>query len=90
VWTTLFAASLARKNEGFVPSSGGFCRQPLEIQQVEFRRLADQARQQGMNVTAVVGLVIEPMGQRRSQPNACALASAQTGVVTACACLSTG
>jgi hypothetical protein len=47
--------------------AAGFCRQPLENQQIEFRRLADQAGQQGMDLAAVVGLVIEPVRQRRGQ-----------------------
>jgi len=47
--------------------SGGFGRQPLEIQQIEFRRFADQTGQQRMDLAAVVGLVVEPVRQRRGQ-----------------------
>ena len=36
-------------------SAGRPCRQPLEKQQIEFRRLADQAGQQGVDLAAVVG-----------------------------------
>jgi hypothetical protein len=50
----------ARGGEVFVISGGRFCRQPLENQQIEFRRLADDARQQRVDLAAVVGLVIEP------------------------------
>jgi hypothetical protein len=34
-------------------------------QQIEFRRLADEAGQHGVDLAAVVGLVIEPVRQRR-------------------------
>jgi hypothetical protein len=46
-------------------SGGRTCREPLEKQQVEIRRTADKAGQQGMDLPAMVGLVIEPM--RRGQ-----------------------
>jgi hypothetical protein len=57
----------AEGGEVFVISAGRPCRQPLEKQQIEFRRLADQAGQQGVDLAAVVGLVIEPVRQRRGQ-----------------------
>ena len=44
-----------------------FRRQPLEKQEIEFRRLADEAGQQRMDLAAVVGLVIKPVRQRRRQ-----------------------
>jgi hypothetical protein len=50
-----------------VISGGRFCRQPLKKQKIEFRRLTDQPGQQRMDLPAVVGLVIEPMRQRRGQ-----------------------
>src|ERR1700720_3631572 len=60
-------AACARGGEVFVISGGGSGRHPLKIQQIEFRRLADEAGQQGVNLPAVVGLVIEPVRQRRGQ-----------------------
>src|SRR5260370_17952583 len=39
-----------RGGEVFVISGGRFCRQALENQQVEFRRLADEAGQQGVDL----------------------------------------
>ena len=48
-------------------SGGRFCRQPLEIQQIELRRLADEAGQQTVDLAPVVGLVIEPVRQRGRQ-----------------------
>jgi hypothetical protein len=50
-----------------VISGGRFCRQPLKKQQIEFRRLTGQPGQHRMDLPAVVGLVIEPMRQRRRQ-----------------------
>ena len=57
----------AAGGEVFVKSASRFCRQPLEIQQIGFRRLTDEAGQQGVDLPAVVGLVIEPVRQRRRQ-----------------------
>ena len=48
-------------------SGGGFGGQTLEKQQVELRRLTDQAGQDRMDLAAVMGLVVEPMRQRRRQ-----------------------
>jgi hypothetical protein len=45
--------------EIFVISGGRFCRQPLENQEIEFRQLADQACQHGMDLLAVMALMIE-------------------------------
>jgi hypothetical protein len=47
-----------------VISGGRFCRQPLENQQIQFRRFADEAGQQSLDLPAVVGLVIEPVRLR--------------------------
>src|ERR1700736_635133 len=44
--------------------SGG---QPLEKQQIEFWRRAEESGQQRMDLAAVVGLVIDPVRQRRPQ-----------------------
>jgi hypothetical protein len=54
---------------GEVPlkSGGRYRRQPLEIQQVECRRLTGDTGQQGMDLSAVVGLVVEPVRQRGRQ-----------------------
>jgi len=43
------------------------CRQPLKIQQIEFRRLTEEASQPRMNLPAMVGLVVEPVRQRGRQ-----------------------
>src|ERR1700724_3975462 len=51
-------------SEVFVISGHRFCRQPLEKQQIEFRSRPDEARQQGVDLAAVAGLVVEPMRQR--------------------------
>jgi hypothetical protein len=48
-------------------SRSRLCRQPLEIQQIEFRRLAEQACQQRVDLATVVGLVIEQVRQGRRQ-----------------------
>jgi hypothetical protein len=55
----------AASGEVFVISGRRFRRQPLEKQEIEFRRLTDEARQQCVDLPAVVGLVIEPVRQRR-------------------------
>ena len=49
------------------PSGHRFGRQPLENKQIEFRCRADEACQQRVDLAAVVGLVVEPMRQRRGQ-----------------------
>jgi hypothetical protein len=46
-------------SEVFVISGRRFGRQPLEKQQIEFRCRPDEARQQGADLAAVVGLVVE-------------------------------
>ena len=51
--------------EVFVISGGREGRQPLENEEIKLRRLADQAGQYRMDLSAVVGLVIEPVRQRR-------------------------
>ena len=43
------------------------CGRALEDQQIEFGCLAHQAGQHGVYLSAVMGLVIEPMRQRRCQ-----------------------
>jgi hypothetical protein len=48
-------------SEVLVISGGRFCRQPLENQEIEWRRFADEAGQQRMGLPAVVGVVIEPV-----------------------------
>src|SRR5450759_3838839 len=52
----------ARRCEVSVMSGGRLCRQPLENQEIECRRFADKAGQQGVDLAPVVGLVIEPVG----------------------------
>jgi type II secretory pathway component PulM len=42
----------------FMISGRRLCRQSLEKQQVEFRRLADQGGQHGVDLSPVMGLVI--------------------------------
>jgi len=48
-------------------SGGRSRREPLEDQQIEFRRAADQTGQQGVDLPPVMGLVIEPMRQCKVQ-----------------------
>ena len=48
-------------------SGGGFRRQPLKKQQIELRGLADKTGEQRVDLAAMVGLVVEPMRQRRRQ-----------------------
>jgi hypothetical protein len=55
------------EREVFVISGRRFCRQPLENQQIERRRLPDEAGLERVGLAAVVGLVIEPVRQRRGQ-----------------------
>jgi hypothetical protein len=50
-----------------VMSGSGFAGKSLEKQQIELRRFAGKAGQQGMDLPAVVGLVIEPVRQCRGQ-----------------------
>lgn len=48
-------------------SGGPYCRQPLEKQKIQSRRFAKEAGQQSVDLTAVLGLVVKPRRQRRSQ-----------------------
>src|SRR4051812_11877971 len=61
------ARSLTREVGQNAPSRGRFRRKPLIEQQIELRRPADQTGQEPVDLAAMVGLVVEPMGQRKRE-----------------------
>jgi hypothetical protein len=51
----------------FVTLADPLRRQPLKIHQIEFRRVAEEAGEQGVDLPTVMGLVVETMRQCRGE-----------------------